>query len=826
LLKNYFKIAIRNLIKHKFFSMLNIAGLAIGMAACLLIFNYVQYEKSYDRFWKNSGRIYRIRHDKFQNGSLQYKNAQTFLGLGPIIRQELPEVENQVRMFKDVVTAYTPDTQLRDADMFWTDSTFLKIFDRPFVSGTGARLFSDMYSAVISQSAARTLYGDADPIGRYFKLNQGWEFYVAGVFTDLPQNSHFRADILIGMPAVYYYMSNFDDRTGKLSHKNPLAYLEPPASAQGQWESNNVYTYILTRPNVDIAALEKKINSLVEKYTQHFIKTGGSTAIILQPIKDIHLNSHLDYEIRPNGDRNSINVLGMIAIVVLVIAWINFVNLTMVRSIERMKETGLRKVIGAGRSQLIFQFVLESVFLNISSIVVAVLIVIFTKNAFHTLTGLTALTFGIVRFQAWFMLGSFFLCGVFLSALYPSLLLSSYQPVSLLKKTVMGTSRGLFVRKFLVVAQFTASIILLISTITIYRQVDFMRRQNLGVDITQMLVTYSPMNMISKPNLMEKLITYKTEIQSLPHVISIATSMSIPGKEIPLHREDVRNINNMEKSTASFSTVNIDHDFIKTYDLKLMSGRNFEQTANANTCKVIINQSAVKSLGFKDVHEAIAGFLQEGDQQYQIIGVIEDYHHESLKKAIEPIIFHFSYHWNLDVGYYSIKIEPTDVRRTIAEIKAVWDRIYPDEPFFYFFLDDAFNAQYKADEQFGKIFGIFSILAVFVACLGLLGLTVYAVEQRTKEIGVRKVLGSSVIGIVTLLSKDFLKSVLLANLIAWPVAWFIMNRWLQNFAYRTNTSWWIFALAGLFVILIAILTTSYQAVKTAMKNPVEVLRYE
>lgn len=362
--KNYLKIALRNLFKHKAFSCINLAGLAIGMAACLFIFKYVQQETGYDRFWEHSDRIYRVRYDQYQNETLQFQSARTFLGLGPTMREDIPEVENVVRLDKDVVTAYTMESQVKDIQMYWTDSTFFKVFQRRFVYGSASNPFPDIHAAVISQSLAKILFGNGDPQGKRFKLNEGWEFYVSGVFEDLPRSTHMPMEMLIGYPSLFFYMSNFDNATGQLTDRFPDAYRGPSASSANSWRFNNSYTYVLLKKGVSVADLEAKLPDFAKRYTQHLATRGIRCVHHLQSIRSIHLDSHLNREITVNGDKKMVVALGIIAVIILCIAWINFINLTMVRAIERAKETGLRKVVGAQRFEIFQQFMLESFLMN------------------------------------------------------------------------------------------------------------------------------------------------------------------------------------------------------------------------------------------------------------------------------------------------------------------------------------------------------------------------------------------------------------------------------------------------------------------------------
>ncbi len=823
MLKNYITIALRTLFKHKTFSIINLVGLAIGIAAFFLISAYVQNQMSYDSFWENANRLYRIRLDQYQHDALQFSSAKSYMSLGAVIG-EVSGVEKATRLLKDKVTAYTPDQQVKDVDMFWADSTVFQVLNRSFLFGSADNPFPTRFSAVISQSLATQLYGDKNPYGQQFKLNEGWEFTVSGVFEDIPENSHISMDMLVSIPSLFYYIRNFDNATGQLTHNVPDA-TEPPPTAAGTWRNNNTYTYILTNENAPVTEIESALPAVIEKYAGVLAERGIRATLFLQPIGDIHLDSHLDDEIKVNGDKNSLYTMSLIGLIILVIAWINFVNLTVVRAVERAKEAGLRKVAGASRSHLLGQFLFESLLMNVLSVMFAVCFIWISRHYLEQLLG-QPLHFLSLDKQFYFILGSVLLIGALLSGLYPALLHATVRPIQLFKGFRASHASGFSLRKVLVVLQFTASIFLLIGTFTVYRQIQFMRSQALGVNLEHTLVTYSPMSMIKKPDVHQKLLSFKAEINRMSGVKSIATSSSVPGKEIGVHRENIHRVGDEEAIKTSFSIYNVDADFFSTYNIKLLAGRLFRHEEEASTNDVIINEKAMQQLGFPSSLDAVNQYITSDDREYRICGVIQNYHNESLKKAIEPILFFKSYQWPLDVGYYSIKIESTTIQHTIAEITEIWNRFYPADHFSYFFADDAFDAQYKADQQFGRLFSIFSALAILIASLGLLGLIAYAAKQRTKEIGVRKVLGASVTSISSELSWDYIKWTLLANLFAWPLAGFVMHNWLQGFAYRIGLSWWIFVLAGGLAFLSAAITVSWQLVKASTANPIEALRYE
>jgi putative ABC transport system permease protein len=818
------KISIRNILKHKSLSLINILGLAFGLAASLLIMMHVSHEYSYDRNWQKADDIYRISYNRYQNGALSFKSAKSLNGMASVIREKVPEVIGSTGIFKDVVTVYNENNQIQDIQMFVADSTFFSVFKLDFINQKGANPLTDLYSSVISESAALSLFGTTDAVGKWFKVCQGWRFCVSGVYRNLPTNTHLPFDMLLTPQTYSHYFQNWDDATGAEVIRNPNAHINNHPVTSWDWGYNGNYNYLLLRPGSDPQQIESKIAKIAVDYTKSITQNDGKAEFQLQPITDIHLNSHLENEIKPNGDRNSVLALVFISLVILCIAWINFINLTLVRAVEHAKSIGLRKIVGAMKKQLIAQFMVEALITNLVSIVIALGLVLLLKGWFASASGMQIVP--TIGWKYLILFTALITIGILVSGLYPALYLSSYKPVDLFKGIKTSGTNKLDVRKFLVVGQFAASILLIAGVLTVFKQISYMKSIDLGVNIDRTLVTYSPPTMISRPQRMSKLDTYKSTIRETVGVESIATSSAIPGKEILWKRQDIRKIDDLPNALKSYAYAYIDYDFIKTFNLQLLAGRNYAETENGNNKNLIVNEMAMNQLGFSSPESAVNSFVKVGNDQYQIIGVLKNYHQESLKKEIKPIVFFYGYQWMADIGYYSIKVNTADLKNTISQIENIWTKTYPEDHFKYFFLDDEFDAQYKADQAFGRMFSLFTGLAIFIAAIGLFGLAVYSANQRTKEIGVRKVNGARDSEILVLLNRDFVKWVAIAFVIATPIAYFAMKKWLESFAYKTDLSWWIFALAGLLALGIALLTVSYQSWKAAAKNPVEALRYE
>lgn len=824
--KNNLKISFRNLFKYRSSSIINIIGLSIGMAVFLIIMLYVQNEKNYDTFWKQSDNIYRITYDRYQNGELKLKSARSLSGMSRVLKDQVPEIKGSTQLHRDLVTIYTNEQQIIDIDMFATDSTFFDVFDLDFIDKKTENPLKDLYGSVISESAAKRLFGTEKALGKWFKVCQGWEFEVTGVFRDLPQNTHMPFDLLLTFPTYHYYFANWNDSLGRVVVQNPNAHIRNNEITQWTWGYNGTYSFIKTEPKANAEQLLSKVHELSEQYTREIQKNDGKAQFHLQPIRDIHLTSHLDYEIKPNGDEKSVWAFSIIALVILAIAWINFINLTLAHSLERIKETVVRKVLGASRLQLILQYFLQYTIINLISINLALNVVLIFEPFFYRKIGANISLTSLGDPNVWIALLLIFVIGSLISGLYPAYVQSSFNTTHFLKKQSRSHAGKVNLRKILVTVQFAASIILIIGVFTVYKQISHMKSQDLGVNIEQTLVTYSPMTMIGKPDRIRKIENYKMRIMNISGVESVTTSSVIPGRKFLWISQDIRSDGSLPNSTNSYAYAYIDHDYLSAFDLTLLAGRNFTNNNGAEQNCVIINEAAAKQLGLDDYSKAVNSFILNKDVQLKVIGVIRDYHHESLKAEIKPLICFYGYQWLNDVGYYSVKIKSTDLETTIKEINNIWSQTYPKDQFNYFFLDEEFNYQYKSDQQFSKVFAFFTLLGIVIACMGLQALVAFSTVQRTKEIGIRKVNGASAGSIVILLSREFAYMVIIGYLIACPVAYFIMDNWLQNYAYRTKLSWWIFVLAGLFAFTIALITICSKTYRTANKNPVDALRYE
>lgn len=806
MLRNYLKIAWRNLLRHKAFSAINIVGLAIGMAACLLILQYVAFELSYDNFHAKGDRIYRIRQDRYNDGKLSTEWVAGAYAAGNSFKDAFDEIEAYVKVVGtgSVVADVRGDEQVKVEKVYFASQDFFTVFSYPLLVGDARTALLEPNTVVLSESVARKLFGTTNVLGRTMQLNRKRSVNVTGVYRDFPNNSHVKADLLRS------YATFVND-------------MGPDNNPEKAWQWDGCHTYLLLRPGMNPKALDAKFPSVVDRLAGEEHKRYNSAAIYtLQPLRDIHLYSHYIGEFEPNGDGKTVYLLLGIAFFIVVIAWVNYINLATARAINRAKEVGVRKAVGSQRSQLIKQFLFESFLLNGLAVVLALLLVMVTIPAFNNLSGqhLTLSLLGSGRF--WLALLGLFTIGVFFSGLYPAFVLSGFRPVVVLKGRLVNTRQGILLRKGLVVFQFAASLFLLVGTLAVFRQIQFMREQTLGLNIDQTLII-RPTIVRSDTTYPRQSDAFKQELLRQSIVKSVTESTSIPGEPVGWNAGGIRLKGMDEGKGKQYRVIGVDYDYVKAYGLTMLAGRNFAKEFGADPKAVIFNKMAVTQLGFDKPTDAIGKEIDFWGETFTLVGVVDNFHQQSLREAYEPLILRLIPNAQ---GYYSVKMAPTDVSQTIARLRSAWNQFFPGNPFEYFFLDQHFAEQYRADQRFGQVFGFFTALAILVACLGLFGLASFTTVQRTKEIGIRKALGASVGEILQLLYKEFAVLVVIAFVVATPVAWFAISRWRESYAFRADLNGWLFVLPFVVVLLIALLTVSFQSVKAALTNPVNSLRTE
>jgi putative ABC transport system permease protein len=796
--KNYFKTAWRNLWKHKSFSAINIIGLSIGLAACIVIMMFVYYERSFDDF--HSKNIYRLNEvQKFEGMVSSQKVALSMFPMGSTLQHDFPEIRNFTRVHWTGKYQMTfGEKRIYFHESFFVDSTFLQLFDFKLLKGDRNTVLEKPNSVVLTQASAEKLFGSQDPIGKTIKHygDDTTSFIVRGVLQNVPQNSQMQFDALYSFSSVY----------------QPWMF--------DAWGGNWLNTYLELAPNTNVAALEKKFPA----YLKSHMKQGQwkNYELFLLPLKDVHAGASdigLDYVNYQKFDKAYTNIFFIIAMIVLLIACVNFMNLSTARSAERAKEVGIRKSIGAKRFQLSLQFLGETVLLSLFALVIAL---IFAELLLPTINNFSHRQLSLPLFSRPVLLlaiiGGTIIVGI-ISGLYPAAYLSSFQPIKVLKGSIQtGSNKGLL-RNILVVGQFASAIFLMIATIFVVKQLGFMRSKDPGFSRDQVLnvsldgVTARKFDVLKQDLLANSLITGVTGAQDV-----LGSHLDQSGVEFK-GDGPLRNL--------SSTRLIVDPDYLKLYNIPVVTGRNFSSESSANGKEYIINQALAKELlkdNPKASVESLIGKHFGFDSAGVIVGIAKDFNFNSLHYKIETMFMFNQKDWGFN--NLSVKINGDKAKQALAFIKTVWDKNCTGHPFEYQFLDDHFEEVYQADAQVSKIVGVLAALAIIISCLGLFGLASYSAEKRIKEVGIRKVMGASMQSVVTLLSKQFLKLVIIANIIAWPIAWLAVHSWLQDYAYRIEISWWVFLAAGLAAVMIALITVSYQAIKAAVANPVKSLRTE
>jgi putative ABC transport system permease protein len=811
---NYFILAFRNIFKRKGYSLLNISGLAIGMACCLIIFQYVSYERSYDTFQQDAVNIVRLRLDAYQNGKLSWQSATVYPAIAPTMKKDFPEIKDFCRLHDAGFLIGNDDRNVKfnETKGYFADPSTISILDIKMKDQNTSEPLDGPDKMVISESFAEKYFGTEDPLGRKLHIrNSHYSDYceVTGVFHDYPSNSHLIIDYLVS----YSTLARIVTLSGDTSN-----------ATETSWGWYDFYSYLQLQPGTDYKKLEAKLPAFSDRYVNSRMASQTrdfKNEMYLIPLSDIHLYSNYNQEAEVNGNGQSVSFLFLIAFFIIFIAWINYINLATSRSMERAKEISVRKVLGAERKKLIVQFMTESFLLNLCAFILALGIFFIAGPAFNKIIGREGSAYYSMSLFYWLGFILVFLGGTFLSGLYPAFVISGFAPITALKGVFSTSSRGAGIRKALIIVQFATSLILIAGTIIVFQQLNYMRNQQLGFNINQTLVVRAPQTL---PDSVYQGIyqPFKNEVLQIPHVKSIAMSSNVMGQE-DYWTNGYLKVNDPDKNVTTLYNLGVDYDFVNDYELHVAAGRNFSKEFGTDSSAVLLNETAAQRLGFSDPESALHRRLTSGEDTLSVVGVLSDFHQEGLQKAIDPMIFFLRPN---NGGYYSVKVESSDLHQTMASLQSSWNKFFPNDPFNYFFLDENFDKQYASNELFGKVFGLFAFLAILIACFGLMGLTAYSVAQRTKEIGVRKVLGASVQNILTMVSRDFLKLIAFAIFIAVPLSWLIMHQWLQDFAYRINIQWWVFVFAGMMALIIAFITISLQAMKAAVANPVKSLRME
>jgi putative ABC transport system permease protein len=803
--KNYLKIAFRNLQRQKGFSLINISGLAIGMACCLLILLYVSDELSFDRFHEKGDRIYRILSQSSIGGTSRHF-AISPSALAPAATESIPEIKLYSRLYEFGEMRLQHNDDIHEFSTWYAaDQDFFSIFSHHFIMGDPNTALQQPYSLVLSESTAKSIFGRTDVLGETLHTpnDHPLEVQITGVIKDIPENSHYNFDILLS--TITWRAIQNEQQEGQQQRES---FLDEAYFFQA-------YSYLLLQENADPEEVQTKIMGVVEARWGELLRQRGVTRQYpLQALKDIHLRSNYESDLGNPGNINYVYLFSAIALLVLIIACFNFINLSTAKSAKRAKEVGLRKVFGAYKKQLIKQFLGESILLSLFGLVLGLILVLLVLPAFNNLTNKQFDNNQLLSLTA--ILGLFIIMVVtgFIAGSFPAFVISSFEPVETVQGKFASGKKSSFIRRLLVVIQFAISIFMIIGILVILKQLDFMKNKDFGFNKDYMVVINNRGRATD---------ALKNQILQNPEVLSVSFSRSVPGQYsgddtfLPEGKS--------AEETVRASAFYIGYDFIKNYEMEILWGRDFSKKFPSDVREgIIINEKMAADIGWgeSDIGKELVN-VSRNSARKRVIGIVRNFHHKSLKLEINPTVLNL-----VPQGgrYTSVRIRPDNVPSTLGFLKDLFQKTFPGQEFEYYFIDDDFRNKYPEEEKVERIYFYFGFLAIFVACLGLYALASYTIEQKTKEIGIRKVLGAKTQGLVFTLSKEFLKWVLLANLLAWPTAFIIMNDWLKNFAYRIDIAWWMFIASGILTLIIAVLTISYQAFKSAISDPVEALRYE
>jgi putative ABC transport system permease protein len=809
MIRNYLKIAFRNITRYKFTAFINIFGLTIGLTSCLLIFTFILHETAYDQYQPNAGRVYRVTRsfNNAETGAVSLNLSTVAPPFGPLLKNDFGEIENMTRLLQNGATSVRyEDKILTEQNVYYADDKLFDFFHVDVLKGNPQKALSDPFSIMMTNEVAKKYFGTEEAMDKIIRINLGnyFNFKVTGIYKPFPSNTHFHPDIMLSFNTL----------------NDTLIY--GAKNLKTNWGNNSFFTYIRLPEKYNPQKLEAQFPAFLDRHMNEGgpYKTSKWTALSLQKLTDIHLRSHTDYEAEENGDIKRVYIFSAIALFILLIACINYMNLSTARSTLRAREIGIRKVVGAERKEIMIQFLSESVLVSWIAMLFAFALTWLLIPWLNKISGqhldIDILLKGRIIIS---LLAVPFVVGI-LSGLYPSIFMSSFQPVKVLKGFLKIGRRNISFRQALVTFQFAISIILIICTAVVFDQMKYMQRKSLGFDKEHVVTLPYASELDNKYD------AFRTEILLNSNIKNVGRSSRIPtGRLLDAMGARMMAGDSMAPVNADIKFVSADENFISTYGVKVVAGRGFSRDFGLDTSSFLINEAAARVLGFKSNEDAIGKRFGYGSRNGKLVGVFNDFHFESMHQKIVPLVLLVP----RDAGNYgriSIKIAGSDLPSALAHIESAWKKFLPEEPYQYTFLDENFSRLYEAEERQKTLFTLFACLAIFIACLGLFGLSAFAISQRIKEIGIRKVLGASINTIVALLSKDFLKLVVFAAIIAFPIAWFAMSKWLQDFAYRITIPWWSFLLAGIIAALIAFITISFQAIKAAIANPVKSLKTE
>jgi len=797
----YFRIAIRSILKNKLFSFINVIGLSAGITSFLLILIYVTYEKSYDTFYKDCNRIYRLRYERSSSEGESVKFASCCPPAAIRIRELYPEVEKIARIFRYRATVIFGDIKFYEEKMYFAEPQIFEVFDFKFIAGDPSKGISNANCAFISEAYSKKYFGDANPLGQTITVDKEMSFVITGIFRNIPGNSHLKFDILLSWPNL-------------ITHYGP--------DIESSWGDTGFFTYFVLRPSANPEEFEEKLKALVERDFGDELKSYKLTCDLkIQPLTDIHLKSHFMQELDVNGNNDTVNFLNIIAFFILIIAWVNYINITTARSLTRAAEVGLNKVAGATRWQLIGQFSIETFLVNLAAYVTSLVLILLILPLFCNLTGISS-DF-ILWKESWFWLtfSVLFVISIFISGIYPVFVLTSFKTSEVIKGKYVNSKGGIFIRKALVVFQLFMAICLITCTIFVFRQVRFLQSRDKGISISNILVVRAPR--VRDASFGSKLLALKEELIKNQVITKFSVGTEVPGRQILWDAGGIFRVGSDQ--SKNYQIVGIDYDYLELFEAKIIAGRSFDKSFS-DSSSLVLNEKATKWMGFGSPDEAVNQMVNYWDKIYTIVGVVKDYCQQSPKEAFEPHIFRFMPHGRDIRGFLIMKFLPGIETSVLKLVGKKYMEFFPDNPFDYFFLDEYYEQQYKNEKLMGTVFGAFALLSIIVTCLGIFGLTSFLMLQKTKEISMRRVVGSSVSEIIFLFSRDFIRITFIAFLVAVPVCYYWLSEWLKTFEAKMEVSIWNFIIPFVVTLFFTLITIGLIVAKTASVSPADNLRSE
>ena len=800
MLKHYFITALRNLFRYKLFTSINLIGLSISIAIFLALTGYVNYHFSFDKFYADGDRIYRIDYYEYQQAQPVLETARTHDRAALLASEYVPQIEAVARIYYEKAFVFTEDIRIVDQDMLFADSSFFKVFNVKLISGSVDNALITPHTVAISESQAETYFGKEDPMGKILYFNENLHFTVTGVFEDIPSTSSIDFDFLLSWSTIPYNGWGTKD---------------------GTFNAPSVLTFVKLRENVtDIASINTGLTTMAMEHITTLKNRGHTAKYQLRPYEDLHTSVGLSGELKPGTSKALLYSLISLAIFILVAAWINYINLSLARSLERADEIGVRKVFGATRMAISGQFLLEALILSVATFFTGYGLYLLFTGPFAGML-FTDIQFLPAKPATWILYFAGFVACTTLIAFYPAHFISKYKPVLILKNK-LGSGKGgaTLLHQGLMVFQLFLAVAIVGITLIAGKQIAFMREFDSGFNTKQTITLRGPASTNSDSLRQTRFYAFRNEVLQHPAFKSGTASMNIPGQEIRYHDEGIHAVGSTNEKKQSFWIMWIDEGYQETFGMNLLSGRNFNEKEFGNTC--IITEATARSLGYTTPTDAVnTSIVTYDNKTFTIVGIWKDYHHESVRKSVDPIIF-FHRHPH-EYGYYSFQVQSRQ-GDYLTTLQKIWDKHYPNDQFIYYFMDNFFEEQYRADELFAKLLNLFSIISIAVASLGLLGMASLAMVKRTKEIAVRKVLGATVLNILVMLSKNYVKLILISCVFAFPLAYYLTNQWLKGFAYKVDIHWWMIIIPGVIVLAVMLLTIAGQSIRAAIANPAKSLR--